>query len=278
MDRVEFGDVEVSFEVHGSGEPVVLAHATAFVSWYTPLVERLEESSTLMYRRRLPRTASGRFRPLTVVEDATICGHLLDHIGWPAAHLVGHSYGALIALQVALDAPGRVATVSLLEPAARGISSSAAVAAALQPVIADYRSGDTAAAVDGFLRHVCGDDYRSALDQVVPGAFAEALAEADLFFQVEMAAVQQFTFGPDEATRVTQPVLNVVGANSVQRFVEGGELVQSWFPHAERVTIPDAGHLLMIQNPGAVAKGLKNHFSRHSIASGRSARRNSTVS
>jgi hypothetical protein len=73
-------------------------------------------------------------------------------------------------------------------------------------------------------------------------------------------------------------VLNVVGANSVQRFVEGGELVQSWFPHAERLTIPDAGHLLMIQNPGAIAKGLKNHFSRHSIASGRSARRNSTVS
>jgi pimeloyl-ACP methyl ester carboxylesterase len=187
----------------------------------------------------------------------------LDHVGWPAAHIVGHSYGALVALQLALDAPGRVATISLFEPAARGISSSAAVAAALQPVIAAYRSGDTAAAVDGFLRHVCGDDYRPALEQVVPGAFAEALAEADLFFQAEMVAVQRFTFGPDEAHRVRQPVLNVIGADSAPRFVEGSELVQSWFPDAERVTIPAAGHLLMIQNPDAVANGLKSHLSRH---------------
>jgi pimeloyl-ACP methyl ester carboxylesterase len=270
MDRVTLGDVEVSFELHGSGEPVVLAHAAAFVSWYRPLVERLEEYSTLTYRRHLPRTAGGGFRPLTVVDDAITCCQLLDHIGWPVAHLVGHSYGALIALQLAADAPGRVATLSLLEPAARGISSAATVAAAIQPVVAAYRSGDTAAAVDGFLRHVCGEDYRPALDRVVPGAFAEALAEADLFFQAEMPAVQQFTFGPDEAARVRQPVLNVVGADSVPRFVEGGELVQSWFSNAERLTIPAAGHLLMVQNPTAVANGVRAHFSR-AIASRHSA-------
>ena len=100
--------------------------------------------------------------------------------------------------------------MALLEPAARGISSSEQVAAALQPVIAAYRSGDTAGAVDGFLRHVCGDDYRAALDRVVPDAFDEALGEADLFFQAEMPAVQQWSFGPDDAERVTQPVLNVL--------------------------------------------------------------------
>jgi pimeloyl-ACP methyl ester carboxylesterase len=267
MDRLVLGDVEVTYEVHGRGEPVVLAHATAFVSWYAPLLERLADYATLTYRRRLPRTSTGGFRPLTAAEDAITCGQLLDHVGWPVAHVAGHSYGALIALQLALDAPERVATVSLLEPAARGIPSSAAVAAALQPVVAAYRSGDTQTAVDGFLRHVCGHDYRAALDLVVPGAFAEALAEADLFFQAEMAAVQQFTFGKDEASRVSQPVLNVVGANSAPRFVEGAELVQSWFPAAGRLTIPAAGHLLMVENPTAVAEGLTTHWSRHPIVS-----------
>jgi pimeloyl-ACP methyl ester carboxylesterase len=43
--------------------------------------------------------------------------------------------------------------------------------------------------------------------------------------------------------------------------------VQSWFPRAERLTIPAAGHLLMIQNPVAVADGLKDYFSRHPITS-----------
>ena len=267
MDRFEFDDVEVSFEVHGQGERVVLVHAAPFVSWYTPLVERLGDYSTLTYRRHLRRPAGGGYRPLSVAEDAATCGRLLEQLGWPTAHIVGHSYGALVALQLALDEPGRVATLALLEPAARGISSSAAVAAALQPVVAAYRSGDTAAAIDGFLRHVCGDDYRATLQRVVPGAFAEALAEGDLFFQAEMAAVQQFSFGADDASSITLPVLNVVGADSVPRFVEGGALVQSWFPSAERLTIPAAGHLLMIQNPAAVADGLKDYFSRHRITS-----------
>ncbi len=189
----------------------------------------------------------------------------MDHVGWDKAHVVGHSYGALVALYLATENPERVGTVALLEPAVRGISSSEQVAAALQPVIAAYRSGDKAAAVDGFLRHVCGDGYRAVLDRVIPHAFDEALDEADLFFQSEMPAVQQWSFGTGAAGRVTQPVLNVLGAESATRFVEGSELVQSWFPRAERLSVPEAGHLLMVQNPTAVAQGLMDFLSRHPI-------------
>ena len=53
---------------------------------------------------------------------------------------------------------------SLLEPAARGISSAEQVVAALQPIIAAYKSGDTSGAVDKFLCHVCGDGYRDVLE------------------------------------------------------------------------------------------------------------------
>ena len=68
-----------------------------------------------------------------------------------------------------------------------------------------------------------------------------------------------------DAARVTQPVLNVLGAESAPRFVEGSELVQSWFPHAERLSVPGAGHLLMVQNPSAIARGLDDFVSRHPI-------------
>ena len=63
-------------------------------------------------------------------------------------------------------------------------------------------------------------------------------------------------------------MLNVLGAESVQRFVEGSELVQSWFPQAERLLVPGAGHLLMVQNPTAVAEGLAGFFARHPIGDG----------
>jgi pimeloyl-ACP methyl ester carboxylesterase len=265
VDRLEFDDVVLTYQLHERGERIVLVHASAFVSWYVPLVERLTEFSTLRYRRNLRQSDSGGYRPLTVAEDAASCARLMDHVGWQTAHIVGHSYGALVALQLAMAMPERVGSVALLEPAARGISSSEQVAAALGPVTAAYRSGDKAGAVDGFLRHVCGDGYRAVLDQVIPDAFDEALGEADLFFQAEMPAVQQWTFGPGDAQRIPQPVLNVLGAESAPRFAEGSELVQSWFPQAERFSVPEAGHLLMVQNPAALAHGLSDFFARHPI-------------
>ena len=266
MDRFDVDDVSLTYELRDGAERVLLVHANAFVSWYRPLLEQLPGIATLSYRRRLLPSDGDRYRPLTVAEDAAVCARLMDHVGWPTAHVVGHSYGALVALQLAIDAPSRVRSVALLEPAARGISSSEQIVAALQPVFAAYKAGDKSGAVDTFLSHVCGDGYRGVLDSVVPGAFDEAVDEADLFFQAEMAAVQQWSFGPDDAKRVTQPVLNVRGANSVPRFVQGSELVQSWFPHAERLTVPDAGHLLMVANPTAVAHGLIEFFLRHPTA------------
>ena len=260
MDRLEFDDIQLTYELHEGGDRIVLVHASPFVSWYGPLIEQLTGFSTLRYRRRLRGSRSGGYRPLTVAEDAATCARLMDHVGWQTAHIVGHSYGALVALQLAIDVPERVRSVALLEPAARGISSSEQVAAALAPVAAAYRSGDTAGAVDGFLRHVCGDGYRAVLDRVLPGAFREALDEADLFFQAEMPAVQGWSFGPGDAELVTQPVLNVLGAQSAPRFVEGSELIQSWFPRAQRLSVPDAGHLLMVQNPAGLAQGLNDFF------------------
>jgi pimeloyl-ACP methyl ester carboxylesterase len=265
-EHVEFGDVEVSYQLRGCGEPLVLIHASPFVSWYDPLVERLGDVATLSYRRRVRAGAGGRHRPLTAAEDAATCARLMDHIGWPVAHVAGHSYGAVVALQLALDSPGRVRTVALLEPAARGVSRSPQAAAEpLAPLVAAYRTGDVEGAVDGFLRLVCGDGYRAVLDRAVPRAFGEGLAEADLFFQAELPAVGQWRFGPVEAGRVTQPVLNVFGTESVPRFVEATELVQSWFPQAERLEVPDVGHLLMVADPETVADGLGAFVARHPV-------------
>jgi pimeloyl-ACP methyl ester carboxylesterase len=86
-----------------------------------------------------------------------------------------------------------------------------------------------------------------------------------------MPAVQQWRFGSEDAQRITQPVLNVVGAESEPRFVEGSDLVQSWFPQATRFSLPNAGHLLMVQNPTVLARGLSDFFSHHPIGAIRAA-------
>jgi hypothetical protein len=48
---------------------------------------------------------------------------------------------------------------------------------------------------------------------------------------------------------------------SASRFGEGADLVQTWFPEAERFVLPGAGHLLMLQNAPELARRLSRFFS-----------------
>jgi pimeloyl-ACP methyl ester carboxylesterase len=56
--------------------------------------------------------------------------------------------------------------------------------------------------------------------------------------------------------RIAGPVLNVVGAASSPRFVEGADAIQRWMPRAEHHVVPGVGHLLMAAEPRAVADRL----------------------
>jgi pimeloyl-ACP methyl ester carboxylesterase len=257
MHRLESNGTELAYEVRGRGQPVLFVHAGPFAEWYLPLIERLPVRAVLL-RDRGPG-------PLTIAGDAGSCLALMDHLGWRQAHLVGHSYGALVALQLALAAPVRVRSLVLLEPAALGVSSSERVAAAVRPVVEAYRRGDAATAMDLFLRAACGAGYRADLEKALPGACTTAVERADLFFRAELPAVRAWTFEPALAGRITQPILNGRGADTAERFVEASDLVQTWFPRAERFVVPDAGHLLLLQQPDLLARRIGDFFDRHPI-------------
>jgi pimeloyl-ACP methyl ester carboxylesterase len=255
--HVDLDGVEVDYEVIGTGEQIAFLHARPFVSWYSPLVERLSSYSVLRYQRTPPSHRS-RFG---IDDDAAFCARLLNHVGFDHAHLVGHSYGGLLALALACRDDLRPRSIALLEPASSGLLSPEEATAGLAPLMDAYRSQGPEVAMDQFLRAVCGDDYRELLDRLVPEAFADAMAHADQFFRVELDAVAAWNFGPHDAERIDVPVLNVVGADSAARFVHGANIVQTWLPHSLRYELPGTGHLMMAQNPGPIAERLEQFWS-----------------
>jgi pimeloyl-ACP methyl ester carboxylesterase len=87
-----------------------------------------------------------------------------------------------------------------------------------------------------------------------------------VFFTQELPAVQQWSFTEDDASRITQPVLAVVGEYSAPTFPERRELLLSWLPQVETFELSDATHLLHLQNPGGMAEALASFFARHSMA------------
>ena len=71
--------------------------------------------------------------------------------------------------------------------------------------------------------------------------------------------------------RVTQPALVVLGARSNEvntTFAQRNELLLAWLPDAEPFVLPDATHLLQVEQPGAMARGLAAFLARHPIKPG----------
>lgn len=272
MERAALEDVELEYEVRGTGPPVVLIHPGHFADWFTPLLHEpaLRDHFRLLWYHRVGCAGSSHIAGgVSLAQQAAHCRSLMRYVGIERAHIVGHSSSGNVALQLALDARDAVHSLAVLEPALFAVPSAETSRAFVGAAVQLYRTGDRAGAVDTFLRGVCGPGYRPALDRALPGAFAQHVADADTFFDQELPALQQWSFTREDARRIAQPVLAVIGAKSQEMdriWGERQELLLAWLPNVVPFVLPDATHLLQVQNPRGMAEGLAAFFARHPIA------------
>jgi pimeloyl-ACP methyl ester carboxylesterase len=271
LNRAALDGIELEYEVRGVGEPVVLIHAGVFADWFKPLLEEpaLSGRYRLVRYHRIGYAGSSRIAgPVSIAQQAAHLRLLMRDLGIARAHVVGHSSSGNIALQLALDAPDMVQSLAILEPALLMVPSAQTSRAFIGTAMQLYRAGDKAGAVDTFLRGTCGQGYRALLDKALPGAFEHAVADADTFFGQELPALQQWSFKREDASRITQPVLAVIGEKSRELSPIWGErqqLLLTWLPKAEPFVLSGATHLLQVQNPRGMAEGLAAFFARHRL-------------
>lgn len=272
MDLARFDGVELEYQMVGSGEPVLLIPPGPLADGFLPFLapESLAERYRLIqYHRRGQAGSSHATPPVSYAEQAADAAGLLSYLGVSRAHVVGHSTGANIALQLALDRPDVVQTLALLEPWMTASPSAPAFFEQAGPPMEAYGSGEKETAMAGLLSLASGlewDTTRGAIDEYVPGSAAQAIKDADTFCAVDLPALTAWEFGSEDAAALSQPILSVVGADTGRLFLEGAALLRSWLPNVEELTVKDAGHLLQIQRREPVARGIADFFARYPIA------------
>jgi 3-oxoadipate enol-lactonase len=270
MRQIQLGDVALEVEEVGAGEPLLLIHGGALDTFFSEPAELPISSSyrLISYHRRGYGGSSPATAPFPIAEQAGDARALLRQRGISRAHVAGHSYGGAIAIQLALDHPDLVGSLALLEPGLPfgPVFLVELLGDELPSLLSMYQKGDRTGALGAFFAAMAGPEYRTLLEKwVSPGTFERAVADIETGFGVELAALQEWGCRPDHLKGIQQPVLSVVGEDSMPAAHEVHELLTRLVPHAEGLAIPQTNHLLPIMSPHAVAAGLAGFLGRQRL-------------
>jgi pimeloyl-ACP methyl ester carboxylesterase len=271
MKSVEVNGVELEYEATGSGEPVLLI-SPVIADGFLPLVSEpalADRHQLIRYHKRGWCGSTDTGAPVTVADHAADAAALLDRLGVPRAHIAGHSSGGAVALQLALDHPERVQTLALLELSLLKLPACDAFLDEAAPALAAYAAGDQARAVAIFMTTVSGLDSsasRALLADRIPDAVTQAVEDADTFFGVELPALIEWEFGPQQASAIDRPVLSVLGSETEPAWVETAGFLRVSLPDVEEFTVDGVGHLLHIQDAEPVARGMAEFLERNAMA------------
>jgi pimeloyl-ACP methyl ester carboxylesterase len=112
--------IQTDVEISGGGPPLVYLHGPWGLAPDRAFIARLAGTHTV-YAPRFPGTTSGDPEAVHLLEDwhdlVVYCGELLDRLQiHEPAIFVGHSFGGLLAAELAAAAPKSVAKLVLIDP------------------------------------------------------------------------------------------------------------------------------------------------------------------
>jgi pimeloyl-ACP methyl ester carboxylesterase len=271
MRPVEIGDIELEVDDVGTGDPVVLIQTALTADELAPLAGQLGargEYRTIVYHRRGYAGSSPVHGPGSVVRDAADCRDLILALGLDRVHIVGYSYSGAVGLQLAVDAAEHVHTLTLIEPPPVHVPSARDFRAANATLMEARGTHGPTAALEEFLAVLIGPNWRTEVEQRLPGAAEQMQRDAATFFDTDLPALLSWRFDLEDAHRVNCPALQVSGSHSGPWFVEVRNLLRSWFPRMEDVEIRGADHSLALTHAPEVAHALADFLDRHAISTG----------
>ncbi len=118
MPKVKVGDINMYYEIHGQGEPLIFINGWNMcqVLFYKHVPVFAQEYRVITFDNRGAGKSDAPDVPYSLEMMAADLAGLLDVIGIKEAHFLGHSMGARIAEEMALSFPERVSNLILAGP------------------------------------------------------------------------------------------------------------------------------------------------------------------
>ena len=263
MDRaVEHCGCRIAYTLKGNGPAVLFIQGVGVhgAGW-RPQTEDLESEYTCL---TFDNRGMGRSQPIaeeiTVPQMADDARAVLDAAQITAAHVIGHSLGGLVALQLALTARERVRSLSLL-----CTFTGHKTAAPLSPKLVWYglrsRIGTRAMRRSGFLRLVL-PPRATANTEYLAELFGNELAEQPSVVNAQLRAMRAIDLTDRLPELKGVPTMVVTGAHDPIAPPHAGRQLRDGLVAARYVEFTDASHGLPITHSLRINQLLREHLSQ----------------
>lgn len=260
---------EPYFREAGAGPGVVCLHSNASSSsQWRGLMESLAPAFHVLAPDSYGSGKSPDWpsdRVISLRDEAALIEPVLAKAGAPFA-LVGHSYGAAIALAVALAHPGRVRALALYEPTLfsllaeeRPASNDAeGILGAVTRASAALDAGDRDAAARHFIDYWMGEGAWAQ----TPEARKPAIAASVVNVRRWAHALTTATAPLAEFRKLDIPVLYMTGKRSTASAHGVARLLTTALPRVEVVEFEELGHMGPVTHPEPVNAAIRAFLGR----------------
>ena len=255
---------QLYYKEAGTGETILFLHGgQEDYRVFMPQIDALKDKyRVITYSRRYnypnPKNyqQGDAYNPFTEAEDLE---SLINDLKTNSIHLVGHSYGGLIAMAYTDKNPDKVKSLTLSEPPLLrlpGCESWYQVAqeGLIDNVATAFKTNDTTLVMKALFEFFVGADIQ---DQVPPEIIQSLKANL-----TEMEAlVNSDNPFPDLNTNLKPPVMILTSGNTMPMLNCTNEVLVKKMPKAKHVHIADATHDMWMTHPILLSQYLKDLIS-----------------
>lgn len=268
MPKVRVNDIDIYYEVHGQGEPLLLIMGlgAAATGWEAQIPDFSRHYRVIAFDNRGAGRTDKPQEPYTIPQMADDAAGLLDALGIDSAHVYGMSMGGMIAQELALRHPQKVRTLILGATTPGGPR-----AVTVGPeVVRQWMSAATLPpeqAIEVGLTFLYSDEFiaRNRERLIQRALELQHLQPPMDALQRQFAAVMQFN-AYDRLGQIRAPTLIITGTDDKVVPPVNSRILAERIPGAELLELPGAGHGFLMERAAeanaAVLAFLERHRSR----------------
>jgi pimeloyl-ACP methyl ester carboxylesterase len=257
MPYAQTNGINLYYEIHGNGEPLVLIPGLGYDGWmwHRMIPGLAEHFQVISIDNRGSGQSDKPAGPYTAPLLAADVAGLLDAFDLPKAHVMGHSMGGFIAQALAIDYPGRVDRL-ILSATNFGGPRHIPITPEAMAVLTDL-SGDPLERLRRGIAVSCAPDFAEKnpefVDYWVNYRVQHAIDPAGYQAQlgIGLSLLAEAASFEHKLEHVPTPTLIMFGEHDKVVPPDNAALLAAKLPRTEVQILPGAGHFFPFETPEA---------------------------